>query len=40
MNAQTQLSDIDFDAILQAAFDAGIAFDAVLTAEERQLFEN
>lgn len=40
MNAQTQLSAIDLDAILQAAIDAGIAFDAVLTAEERQLFES
>jgi hypothetical protein len=40
MNAQPQLSTSDVDAILQAAVDAGIAFDAVLTAEERQLIES
>ncbi|HEX6085329.1 MAG TPA: hypothetical protein VF266_12440 [Thermoanaerobaculia bacterium] len=40
MNAQTQLSASDLDAILQAAIDAGIAFDTVLTAEERQLFDS
>lgn len=40
MNALTQLSATDLDAILQAAIDAGIAFDSVLTAEERQLFDN
>lgn len=40
MNAQTQFSAADLDAILQAAIDAGVAFDTVLTAEERQLFEN
>jgi hypothetical protein len=37
MNAQIEMQDLD--AILQTAIDAGVAFDAVLTPEERQLLE-
>lgn len=40
MNASIQTPALDFDAILQTAVDAGIAFDAILTPEERLLLES
>ena len=40
MNPQTELSAADLDAILRTAADAGVAFDTVLTAEERLLLDN